>query len=585
VTERAPAKPARHFSSLAAYAAASICLLLMLGALWIIPWRMAFEPGGSYYTFGYIPDEIFYAQRLQPLLPETTPGNPLNGLTDPRLVSQFYLEDACRAAITLTGIDVIAFFWVWRIAFPLVLFFTVLLLARKLLLRPARPWSSAMVFATAVASWAGMYFLYEVLTEPLPLHCWIDRVPTCIEYVLSLLLAGAALFWCLEPNAKRGALVAVAAALLVYMRPYLAVPWIMALALLGIWLLASRRLKPRALLGVVAVGIAALVPWLIAARINGQSQTHRELMLRYFAWPDQVYKVHDMAALHVALAIVIGLCALKVQRAWQPLLVCCAMALAILPFICGRVPPVAREMLRSDRFGSFYIVVLICTTLLLLRARVQTWRGRFSWWQARRLTLGACTATACFAASTAVRNLEHDLGHPPGAHYNSMVRENDFIPAYLWLRANSPADSLVAVDDGYDWTKSPDDPEALFWKLKDFTKRNELFHIVARRRVLYTDWMMYSEISNADLDDAGLLQRGLFGMTLEKAYFLKGLRRLKPSYVLWRKTPCLPVSRELAPIPRGYGVQLKQMSEVVYEDTFCEIWKVYYSAMPSKLAP
>lgn len=550
---------------------------MMLGSLWLIPWRMRFDPGGSYHTFGYIPDEIFYAQRLQPLIPGTTGANPLNGITDPAIVSQFFLEDACRTVISVTGIHVITFFWIFRIAFPLVFFCSMLLLSRSILVRRTKPWSYPLAFAMAVGCFSGIYFFYDVLAEPLPFRVWIDRIPTCIEYVLSVLLAWAGVRWCSRLDAPSGVLVAAIAAVLMYLRPYLAVPWLMALTVLGVWLLATRRLKWRPALLVVGFGILALTPWQVVGMMNDHSPTHREWIARYFDWDRTAYRVHSYVVMYEIFALLIALSALKIKTSWRPLVVSCAISLSLIPFVCGIIKPVGREMLLGDRFGSFYLVVMSCALMLLLRGTIDTWRGRDSWGQARRVVISASAAAACMAVFTGIRDMEFEFAIQPVGHYDSMVREQAFIPAYDWVREHTPAHALFVVDDGYDWINTPEDPAGLIRLLNRVCRRNDIFHLVARRRVLYTDWMVFSVISDQDLDELGTLQRGIFGCPVEMKKFLRALKRFRPGYVLWRKTPCEPVSHELAPIPRGLGVQLRKISDVVYSDSFCEIWKIHYS--------
>src|SRR5262249_21227026 len=111
-----------------------LCVVALASAIascWIVPWRLAFGPGGSYYTFGYLNDEYNYAQRIQPLLDGATATNPINGVCDSRIHSQFFLEDACRLFITLTGVNVVSFMWAWRLLSPLIIITFAFLLARE----------------------------------------------------------------------------------------------------------------------------------------------------------------------------------------------------------------------------------------------------------------------------------------------------------------------------------------------------------------------------------------------------------------------------------------------------------------------
>ncbi|MGD0092401.1 MAG: hypothetical protein ABSE73_21000 [Planctomycetota bacterium] len=91
------------------------------------------------------------------------------------------------------------------------------------------------------------------------------------------------------------------------------------------------------------------------------------------------------------------------------------------------------------------------------------------------------------------------------------------------------------------------------------------YSIVARRRPVFTMRLFVNCLATADVDALEQLQLGTFGYPAGRETYVAALKRFKPDFILWRKT---------APVPRGYGKFLKQMSRTVYQDELCEIWQL-----------
>jgi hypothetical protein len=73
-------------------------LLLFLTATWVLPYRLLNDTGNSFYTFGFVGDEYFYAERIQPLVGGATAVNTVSGLAI-RTISPFYLENLCHLQV------------------------------------------------------------------------------------------------------------------------------------------------------------------------------------------------------------------------------------------------------------------------------------------------------------------------------------------------------------------------------------------------------------------------------------------------------------------------------------------------------
>ncbi|MCY3020223.1 MAG: hypothetical protein NTW87_14490 [Planctomycetota bacterium] len=547
-----------------------ICLAFAgtLAAACIPGLRLAFGRHGSFYTFGFVGDEYFYAQRIQPLLAGTTAGNPVNGICDPTVVSEHYLEDACRGLLTVTGLDVIVVAWAWRVVFPLLLAGAMALLAGACLKR-RRPWSAQLCWAAGAAAFALIYVGYDPVTSFPPLQGWLHRFPTNIEYVLSALTALAYVRFADAPDARRGAIVALAGALLLYLRPYVALPWGIALGSGMIYCLAARRMSWRVAFTTVGILLAAMTPWLLIHWCNSRSVVYRDLMERYY-WA-RGYHVHILWPTYVGIAAVFVLASFLAQRRVRVFFWSCALAMAAVPFISGLFT-FSQELLFYERFSPFFLVTLGAAGMLSLRAAAEGWRGKAGWHTTSRwagaLALGALVA----GGVVAWRNATFDLLRYKLSQYPSVVRDLPHVPAYKWICENTPPDALFIVDDGFDWSRNTrfmedGHPYLVLWAPDgtDVLTVDDLFQLVARRRRIFTERLYVNTLSTDDLILLGYLQRGTFGLPVKEPLYYRALKKFRPTHVFWRRT---------APIPRGYGARLRH--RVVYTDDVCEVWELQY---------
>ena|GEM_PF-1782614 len=551
---------ARIFGGLAALA-----VLGVLAACWVIPLRLARSGPQAWYQCAFIGDEYYYASRVHPLIAHTTATNPVNGVCDPRMISQYFLEDALRIVVTFSGIHVISFMWLWRVLFPVLLLGTMFLLACATMKRTRPPWSSALRILAACAGFILLYLGHDLVIEFPPLQGWLNRFPTNIEFPLSVALAAAFIHFTNTPTAPHGVLLALSSAATVYLRMYTAMPWGIAITITMVWLVLEKRVKVKPAMITLGVLMVLLIPWVAIVYSNGQLLTQKQLMARYFPLVQFSFSPHW--AVYFSFAALFCGAAFRVERQHRPLFISAAISLVILTLVSGRVR-FASELI-YDRFAPFYLVVFIAAGLMLLGRFTQDWRGHLSLMKAGRCSAALFAASAIAACAIALTNLNYDFSKYPVGPYRSIADETAYLPAYNWILANTPDDALFLFDDGHDWSsaKFPDDARLI----ADLQHQGDLFQIIARRRRALNERLLNSALSDADLDALTILQRGTFGHPIVGNEYLNAIKRYAPQYVFLRKN--LSSTRGMLP-------KLKGMSKVVYQDDFCEVWNITYRAQP-----
>jgi len=557
--------------------------LLFIGAVavcWIIPWRLATGPGGSLYTFGYVPEEYNYAQRMQPLVDGATATNPFNGICDPKAHSQFFLEDACRAVMTAFGLDVVSVVWVWRLLMPLTLAVLLVLLSHACLPRRRHPWGWELRLAAGAAALPLLYCLYEVFTqEQLALYGYLNRIPTNIEYPLSVFLAWAFVRFVAAPRVRWGLLVMLGAVTLVYLRFYAAIPWALALGSGLVFMLATGRLRPAVWLPMLGLLIAGLTPWALVMLWNRDSPGNVEQFGRYFhAWP---YAVHSAWPAHFAVLALCAPAAYALNGRWRPVVVSVAFAMATLPFVCGLMTPIRSETLLGDRYGSYYLIALLALALLVIGEFSQSWRGRGGLQRARQVSAGLLLTGAAACGGLAWANVAYDFYKFHDGLYGAIVEDQRYLDGYTWVRGNTPPDALFIVDDGFDWSRAPRDPVGLHRHIQHFHRRDDLFQIVGRRRRVFAELMgVETALRNDELLDLSVIQRGTFGFPVTREAYVRAFKRFAPAYIFWRKYPPVVIRNcPPAPIPRGWATLWLDIRRVVYDDDACQIWEIDVSRL------
>ncbi|MCY3022358.1 MAG: hypothetical protein NTW87_25540 [Planctomycetota bacterium] len=544
--------------------ATGLALTAALAACWVIPYRLATTGARSFYACVFIGDEGFYAARVQPLLCGATATNPVNGVCDPKAVSMFFLEDLLRAVITCSGVDVVAFVWLWRYVFPVALLGLMVLLARAAIAPRRRPWSPPLRLAAAAAGFVLLYILHHLLIVFPPVQGWLNRFPTNTEFFLSAAVAWAFVYFSNAPGIKRGIILALASAAIVYLRPYAALGWGIAVPVAMIGLVLAKRMTVRVALATLAAVLLFLTPWIVIAAWNGQTPTQHELVMRYFR-PPKHYYVNPYWTQCLPLGALFCLAALGIRRRHRLFLVSCGASIAILPFVTGFFY-FARELL-FHRFCVFYLVVLAVAGMLLVDRFSQSWRGTKGWLAARRWTIGLSAGAAAAACYLAVANWNYDFAKYPEGPYAAVADELRYVPAYQWIREQTPETALFLFDDGSDWHDG-----RFGQKGTSMLAQGDLFQIVARRRRVFSERLLVNVLSNEDYTALRLLHRATFGMAYKDMNrVVAALQRFQPSHIFVRKERSAQ---------RGLLPRFKTASKVVYGDDVCEVWELHYDTTP-----
>ena len=548
---------------------AAVSFVITLLACWIIPYRLRYGPGGSYYTFGYVGDEyLLYAAEVQPLIEGTTATNPLNGVCDETLISQTFLVYTLRLVLTLFHIDVIVFSWIWRILFPVVLGLACYFLSKSCLLRTRRLWTAPLSAAMGSVAFAALYFVYDILIDFPPLQGFINRIPSGIEYPLSLLLAACFVRFLKRPAMGSGVVVSVISLALVYFRPYAGLPWGLAIIAAMLHQTITRAVSFRTAAVMLLVVILGMAPWIAIGQWNKASNSDHEQMARLFV--ARPYGIHPKILLYLSLGLAFGGAGSLAGRDSRVFLFSCAGTMLALPFICGLLS-IRNELLLYDRFGCFYLVVLVAAILLIVSRHSLHLSGYVGLQKASLVTIGLAACALAFSGVLASRNFRFDF-YSQGS-YRDAVIDSQYVPAYKWLRENSASDALFLVGEGFDYANFPADASAQYdLECSLWGREEDLFSIVARRRRVYCEHMRGLGLSNDDLYALAMLHRGTLGLPVDIKTFRGALEKFRPSYIFWRKLPAYPITSIAPAIPRGYGKLLR--STIVYEDSVCVICKI-----------
>ncbi|HYF52469.1 MAG TPA: hypothetical protein VEJ63_23885 [Planctomycetota bacterium] len=531
-------------------------MLLALASSWVIPARLYFGEGHSYYTFAIVGDEPYYADRIQALIPGTTAANPHNGVGDPRAISPLFLDGLLREIVTVLHMDVLTAFWIWRIVFPVVMFASIFALSRAALGR-RRPWHDVAI--SAALAYAIIHLVYELIVYYPKLQGWIIRIPTGAEYVLSVLTLLA--FWrmLVLRNTRSALWLAAAMAALVYLRPYAAVAWGPAFALAAAVSIALRRLPLRTALIAGAFGLLLLIPMLGVQFWNRGIPAYTESIPRFLI--NVPYEIHPLWPRLLAAALAIIILGVLLKGRGRIAVVSMGIVVAALPLLAGIPATFRNELAGYDRFGCTYLVALGFATVLLLRRRAQYSSST------------PYAALACaLSCAVLVHNATADFSNLPQSPYNAIVHEQRYLEGYRYMAAHTPEDALVLLDDRTDWSVVPigdREAEAAWYRQHWY---DDTFSIVARRRRVSHVRLYTCPISNQDLNLMIFLQRATFGLRYRDEakvdrLYANVLELHRPQYIFWKRD---------APVPRGRGARLKSAADVVYTDEACEVWKLRY---------
>jgi hypothetical protein len=234
-----------------------------------------------------------------------------------------------------------------------------------------------------------------------------------------------------------------------------------------------------------------------------------------------------------------------------------------------------QEILIYDRFGMFYWIAISCAIMMIAGGRLAA--SAFSTPGHNRLIAVVASVNLALSAGMIWFNSSYQYTNQFGPG------DSDYVPAYQWIGANTPADSLFLADDGYDWSLNVA-PAGAHGELilgdgapdgTPIAGKGDLFQIIARRRRLYSEHLLGTVISDNQMFQLMLLHRSALGFPVSREMFKELLKVYRPTHILWRKVPIYPGQRP-APVPRGYGAQLREFCTIVYTDKVCEVWKINY---------
>lgn len=542
--------------------ACMLCCALTIAACWIIPWRL--HQGGSY-LFGYCPDEYTYANRLQPLIPGTTSNNPINGIGDSNVIAPFFLDDLCRGIATITGFHIESLFWLWRITFPLVMLAAVALLVRECSSQARRSFRKCIYLSLGAAAFPLIYCCYDLVGSFPPLQGYINRIPTGIEYPLSILLLLLFVRLLNRPDIDRATFFVLAAAILIHLRPYIAIPWALTMGICIIVLTIRKLFEVRIAVYMTTLFIVCMTPLFSISYWNSLQSSYVDMTDRFFR--DIPFTLQYRWPLYAGAGVVFALWSRLLNRPWNLFAICAGVTMWLSIFIFNAFK-FRQEMVGLDRMGAFYLTVPITLIAWTAGQRALSWRGKRGVRNVLRLSFG-CIGIALVAASVlASENAHFDFAAQPLSPYQPVVDDLKYVPAYRWIHENLPESAFFLVDDGRDWAHFTSSAEILSeWEKQ--TQHDDLFSIIARRRRVFHQNLYRDILSNQDYSDLYVMHHGTFGAPkqVDSKYYLFALNHWRPDYVLWKKC---------APIPRAFGGVLAENKEVVYSDDVAEIWKVSY---------
>lgn len=564
-------------------AAAFAVALAAILACWAIPFRLATDEGHGWYTFGYSSDEYAYSQRIDVLPAGASDGNVFNHVSDPNVISPYFLDRLLRGFLNVTGMGVIAFFWTWRFLFPVGLLAACIAISSVCLRRHS--WSSPLAVCAGSAGLLGVYLTHYVLIDHLtvyflgmdyvPIFMMLNRLPANVEFLLGGFFIWSLLRWCRRGSTSAAVIMCLAVATAFYLRPYLALHASVAMTLTVGWMLVCRKISLRECVVPTLVFAAAMAPWLYILLHNRHLPAHVDQMARMFLHPFP-YMVHPLWYLYVIIAAGVLAAVRWIDRWGRVAIASCAVSLCALPFYAG-LTPVAREMLSNDRFSCFYLPLVLATVVLLAAGRMQAWRGRTLASRFHRTLAVTTTLAAIAVAAVLWISLRFQFETP--FHPAFVQRDQRYFQAYEWVRTHTPEDALFLVDDGFDRTSglaTEFDQTMAMTRLTFF--HFDFFSHIARRQRVFAELEYVYYLSEPDLTELTTLHWGTFGLMVNGKAYVEALKRIRPGFILWRKTPPIFQPDAILAVPRGkYGERLQQFATTVYNDEYCQIWQMDYT--------
>lgn len=526
------------------------CLLLLgtLAVVWIVPLRMALGKDNSYFAYALIEDEPRYADCIQPLLSGATRTNPTNGFGDNRYLSPFFLEDLLREVLSITGIHVITAYWLWRFIFPVLILISFYLLLKDALPANCKTLSPLQILVFALFSTAILYLEPLCFFHHSPVHGWLNRIPTNIEFLLSIHMAWHYCRFLQQSSVSRSAMLSVQFALLVYLRLYAAIPWAIVLGIAVVVKLARRQIPYASVLAAGVALVIALTPWVFVVVSNKALPIYTEIATRFFG--QTRWRLHYYTEWYIGLAAVFILFALRARFEVRLTAVACGLTIAAIPFLCGFLP-FGREVIAYDRFSSFYIVAFLTVLTQRLAPFAEGNVQTTSW---------VASAGIIFAVVGLKFYGQMEYKKEGLTAYSKIAEDIPAVTAYQWIEKSTPGDALFVCGD-------VSSQKRRFTSVRDTINQSPLtlFSVIAKRRMLFNGRICVSPISDSELMECANLNVEVFGNSSKGDDLLSGLRSRGVTNILYRKSQA--ASPNLHPALHGF-------LEEVYSDEHCQIWRI-----------
>ncbi len=294
--------------------------------------------------------------------------------------------------LTAFHLDIIRFVWAWRILFPMGLMGSIYLLVRACVPAHGRSWGLPVRLAMTGALFPLLFWAYEELTPFPPVGGWINRFPTGCEYILAFLLSWAFLLFLEEKTARRGAVLAIFGAAMVYLRPYAAIAWGPAIALPMLVLFVTRAIPLRASLATFGALALLLAPWYAVKKWDEKLPVYDDIFRRYLDQPSPGV-LHEQWKLYMGFGAALLFVAWRAKSWWRPFALGAGASLVLLPLNCHWFP-MAKELLSFDRFGVLYLVAAGVAIAAWIGQRTIAWKpGHAILWSVVLMAAGPGSAT------------------------------------------------------------------------------------------------------------------------------------------------------------------------------------------------
>jgi hypothetical protein len=273
-----------------------------------------------------------------------------------------------------------------------------------------------------------------------------------------------------------------------------------------------------------------LIPWVWVVHHNSVLEVTRQLNARYLFAPYPQPLPAGWKA-HLSFAAALLLAGWRAAPWWRPLALGGAITMVILPLEVHWLP-MQLELMHYERFNAFYAVVAFAVLTLWLGRFAQTSLGYAA------ILVGMLGVSATLTTRLALANTTYNLQAYPRGPFGNASQDISLLPAYRWIRKNTPPDALFVVD-----------------------VKRYLFALGTRRRQVLHERLYGNALSDADVEGLRQLSDGIIHGWGGPSVVQPLIDRYHPDYVLWTSGTAKSSASWLS-------------HAVVYQDQECEVWKL-----------